>query len=268
MTNEKQPPSLISRRSFVGTVATAAGITIVPRHVLGAGFQAPSDTVNIAIVGYARGMGSSNMQAIATSSPGDHIVALCDCDESEAALTAVKTRGTVEKSAPKAMKYTDYRTMLEKQKDIDAVRRRHPGPHPRRRRARRDAARQARVRAEADDAHRQRSAHPHRGCAQVQGRHPDGQPGPLGRGPAADGGVAERRRHRPGARGPLLDQPADLAAGHAAADRYAGRAGRASIGTCGSARRRCARITRPTTRSAGARGRTSARARWATWAVT
>ena len=120
MKNEKQPPTLISRRTFVGTVATAAGITIVPRHVLGAGFQAPSDTVNVAIVGYAHGMGSSNLQAIGTNT-SDNIVALCDCDESEAAAASIKRRGAVEKFASKAVKYKDFRTMLEKQKDIDAV---------------------------------------------------------------------------------------------------------------------------------------------------
>ena len=53
MSNEKQPPTPVSRRTFMGTAATAAGITIVPRHVLGGtGFQAPSDTVNVAVVGY------------------------------------------------------------------------------------------------------------------------------------------------------------------------------------------------------------------------
>ena len=35
MTNEKKKSTQVSRRQFVGTVATAAGITIVPRHVLG-----------------------------------------------------------------------------------------------------------------------------------------------------------------------------------------------------------------------------------------
>ena len=35
----------------MGTAAAAAGLTIVPRHVLGKGFQAPSDTVNVAVVG-------------------------------------------------------------------------------------------------------------------------------------------------------------------------------------------------------------------------
>ena len=35
MTNEKQSPTTVSRRTFMGTAAAAAGITIVPRHVLG-----------------------------------------------------------------------------------------------------------------------------------------------------------------------------------------------------------------------------------------
>ena len=58
-----------------------------------------------------------------------------------------------------------------------------------------------------------------RGGAQVQGRDADGQPGALRRGAAPDAGVVRRRRDRRGARGALLDEPSDLAAGHAAADR-------------------------------------------------
>jgi predicted dehydrogenase len=118
MTNEKPSPTAVSRRSFMGTAATAAGITIVPRHVLGGtGFQAPSDTVNVAIVGFAHGMGSANMANVAKS---DAIVALCDCDESAAAKAAMARRGTLE-AHPKAVLYKDFRVMLEKQKDIDAV---------------------------------------------------------------------------------------------------------------------------------------------------
>ena len=41
----------VSRRDFVTrTAAAGAGLVIVPRHVLGRGLQAPSDTVNIATV--------------------------------------------------------------------------------------------------------------------------------------------------------------------------------------------------------------------------
>jgi predicted dehydrogenase len=117
MSNEKQPPSGVSRRTFMGTAAAAAGITIVPRHVLGAGFQAPSDTVNVAVVGFAHGMGSNNLLNAART---DNIVALCDCDESDAAKAAMKRRGIPDK-LPKAVLYKDFRVMLEKQKDIDAV---------------------------------------------------------------------------------------------------------------------------------------------------
>src|SRR5919112_550818 len=114
MANEKTPPD-VSRRQFVGTVAaTAAGLTIVPRHVLGAGFQAPSDTVNVAVVGYKHGMGTSNLMNVARS---DNIVALCDCDESEAAKAATMRRQIPEKF-PKAAMYKDFRQMFDKQKDI------------------------------------------------------------------------------------------------------------------------------------------------------
>jgi predicted dehydrogenase len=119
MSNEKQKPTEVSRRQFVGTVATAAGVTIVPRHVLGGtGYQAPSDTVNVGVVGYAHGMGTNNLLNMAKS---DNIVALCDCDESTAAKEARKRRNTSSDKFPKATEYTDFRVMLEKQKDIDAV---------------------------------------------------------------------------------------------------------------------------------------------------
>ena len=45
-------PAGRSRRGFLSTVGLAtAGFTMVPRHVLGRGFQAPSDRLNIAVVG-------------------------------------------------------------------------------------------------------------------------------------------------------------------------------------------------------------------------
>lgn len=62
----------ISRRDFVAATGTiAAGAMIVPRHVLGMGYQAPSATLNIAIVG-AGGMGASNMGQLLT----ENIVAI------------------------------------------------------------------------------------------------------------------------------------------------------------------------------------------------
>jgi predicted dehydrogenase len=67
----------VSRRDFVTTAAAAgAGIVIVPRTVLGRGYQAPSDTVNIATVGIG-GMGANNTRAVMSQ----NIVAVCDVDD-------------------------------------------------------------------------------------------------------------------------------------------------------------------------------------------
>ena len=57
----------ITRRQFVEeTGAMALGGMVVKRHVLGGpGYQAPSDTLNVAIVG-AGGMGMSNAEALGT----------------------------------------------------------------------------------------------------------------------------------------------------------------------------------------------------------
>jgi predicted dehydrogenase len=100
----------MSRRRFVGGVATAAAFTIVPRHVLGQGETPPSDTLNIAGIGVG-GMGANNMKKCADA--GENIVALCDVDDAYAAATYQKY--------PKAKTYRDYREMLEKEKGIDAV---------------------------------------------------------------------------------------------------------------------------------------------------
>ena len=149
----------MTRRSFVTTAAAAgAGVVIVPRHVLGRGLQAPSDTVNVAIVGIG-GMGGSNARALMSQ----NIVAICDVDDtyagkkldeyktilsrSESAsgrsanqpppkFTAAQiaanqrraaTNGMtdlqrfMEQQLPKVQRYKDYRQMLDKQKDLDGI---------------------------------------------------------------------------------------------------------------------------------------------------
>jgi len=69
-------PQGVSRRQFITSAAGAgAAVTIVPRHVLGRGFQAPSDLVNVAVVGVA-GMGANNTRAVMSQ----NIVAFCDVD--------------------------------------------------------------------------------------------------------------------------------------------------------------------------------------------
>ncbi len=68
---------MISRRKFVANVAaTTAAVTIVPRHVLGRGFTAPSDKLNIAGIGVG-GMGRTNLLNLGLD---NNIVALCDVD--------------------------------------------------------------------------------------------------------------------------------------------------------------------------------------------
>ena len=53
VSGDRQQSHALSRRKFMGSMATAAfGLTIVPRHVLGGvGYIAPSDKVNVAYIG-------------------------------------------------------------------------------------------------------------------------------------------------------------------------------------------------------------------------
>ena len=101
-----------SRRKFISNATVAgAGFFIVPRHVIGRGFIAPSDKLRIAGIG-AGGKGQSDLAEFAKS-PNVNIVALCDVDDRQ----AVKSR----QSFPNAQYYKDFREMLEKEKNnIDA----------------------------------------------------------------------------------------------------------------------------------------------------
>lgn len=103
-----------SRRSFLKNAAiAAAGITILPRHVLGGvGYTAPSDKLVIAGIGVG-GKGESDIKSFYDSGKAE-IAFLCDVDDRRAANTV--------KRFPKAKYYKDYREMLDKEhKSIDAV---------------------------------------------------------------------------------------------------------------------------------------------------
>ncbi|MFN2399046.1 MAG: Gfo/Idh/MocA family protein [Gemmatimonadaceae bacterium] len=83
--------------------------TIVPRHVLGRGYRAPSDTLDIACIGVG-GMGRNDVTGVA----GENIYALCDVDW----RMAQNAFGTY----PRAKRFRDFRELLEKDgKNIDAV---------------------------------------------------------------------------------------------------------------------------------------------------
>jgi predicted dehydrogenase len=108
MNKRKDKPS---RRSFLKTASVVTtAFTIIPRHVLGQGVTPPSQKLNIAAIGVG-GMGAGDAASCAQA--GENIVALCDPDKNHLAQNA--------KKYPQAKLYTDFRKMLETQKDIDAV---------------------------------------------------------------------------------------------------------------------------------------------------
>jgi predicted dehydrogenase len=131
-------PKKPSRREFLESTSRAAMAAafvaptapmIVERHILGRGYQAPSDTLNFAVAGFG-GMGSGNAQTLVAG--GHNLVAVCDIDLAFADRNvASKERdrdGTpraegakLREQFNKAAKYRDFREMLDKQKDIDAV---------------------------------------------------------------------------------------------------------------------------------------------------
>ena len=103
----------VSRRTFLGTAASAAAaFSVIPSHAMGTvlGHRAPSDKLNIAVVG-AGGMGNSNLRAV---KPTENIVALCDVDW--------RYTAPIFEANPEAKKYWDWRKMYdEMSKSIDAV---------------------------------------------------------------------------------------------------------------------------------------------------
>jgi len=140
----------ITRRNFVaGTTGATVSAMIVPRHVLGGvGYNAPSDTVNVAVIGCG-GQGKTDAAEIVVG--GQNIVALADVDfgfvdgevanrtkvrpprttpnmseeamkrAQEAAERAARDGLKLQEAYGKAKRYADFRKMLEQQKDIDAV---------------------------------------------------------------------------------------------------------------------------------------------------
>ncbi|WP_367769855.1 Gfo/Idh/MocA family oxidoreductase [Flavobacterium sp. WC2421] len=102
-----------NRRDFIKTSAlAAAAFMIVPRHVLGRGFVAPSDRLLIASIGVG-GKGQSDI-AMFDKSGKASISFLCDVDDRRAAKTV--------NAFPKAKYYKDWREMFDKEhKNFDAV---------------------------------------------------------------------------------------------------------------------------------------------------
>ena len=99
-----------TRRTFLRTTALAASaFVIAPRHVLGGpGQTPPSEKLHLAGVGIG-GMGQNNLRACAA----ENIVALCDVDSTYAAKVFA--------AYPQATVYRDFRQLLDREKDLEAV---------------------------------------------------------------------------------------------------------------------------------------------------
>jgi predicted dehydrogenase len=124
-----------SRRQFIKAGAgAAAAFTIVPRHVLGGrGYVAPSDKVNVALVG-AGGQGRTNtrelfklddVQIIAVADPAESFSLEKFYFKGMGGRSPVKTEIEQHSSNKtphfRCATYEDFRVMLEKEKAIDAI---------------------------------------------------------------------------------------------------------------------------------------------------
>jgi predicted dehydrogenase len=101
----------LNRRKFLqssAVSATAAGFWLTGGVTETHAAQGANERLNIAVIGCG-GQGGSDLGNVASQ----NIVALCDVDDNRAG-------GSFNKY-PKAPKYKDFRVMLEKQKDIQAV---------------------------------------------------------------------------------------------------------------------------------------------------
>lgn len=100
MKKTEKNPGNTTRRTFIKSASLAsAGFMIVPRHVLGKGFVAPSDKLNIAAVGCG-GKADVNIR-YSFNNGSDNIVALCDVDD--------RMSKKFRTQFPKAPYYRDYR---------------------------------------------------------------------------------------------------------------------------------------------------------------
>ena len=114
----------LSRRAFLGHSAVAMGGLLVSSQWARAQgttstasaprFRKPGDKLNMAFIG-SGGRGGDNLREF--YGLGENIVALCDVDRNRLNQSA----DAVKERCPDARKYQDFREMLSKEKDLDAV---------------------------------------------------------------------------------------------------------------------------------------------------
>lgn len=101
-----------SRRSFLGASAAVASFHILPSGILYG--ESPNDKLSIAFIG----MGGQIQGHVSNLiNQGQHVAAFCDVDKNQINRSKARHKEAV----AEAKEYADYRTLLEQEKDIDAV---------------------------------------------------------------------------------------------------------------------------------------------------
>ena len=114
----------LSRRKFITqTALTVGAITIVPRHVLGQGFVAPSDTINLGFIGLGKQTNGLAQQFVSNTKA--QIVAGCDVWTTKTAWFKKHVEEQYSKNRKQEKfsgidSYDEYKELLAR-KDIDAV---------------------------------------------------------------------------------------------------------------------------------------------------
>ncbi|GAB3978391.1 Gfo/Idh/MocA family oxidoreductase [Spirosoma terrae] len=119
MTDSSYRPN---RRTFIKQAAGLATFYIVPRHVLGRGFLAPSDQISLGFIGLGRQANGLRGQFLKNEA---RVMAACDVDKTKVtAFSEAVNKHYAEKADKSAYKgcqsYDDFRNLLQN-KDIDAV---------------------------------------------------------------------------------------------------------------------------------------------------
>ena len=121
---QKQNPQIVSRRKFIINTSLAFGsIAIIPRHVMGKGFIAPSDRINLGIIGL--GMQGNILSNKFLSNTEVQIVAGSDVWDSKRDFFKNNIESLYAKhrnieSYKGVSTYLEYRELIDR-KDIDAV---------------------------------------------------------------------------------------------------------------------------------------------------
>jgi predicted dehydrogenase len=110
------PPSVISRRDFLGRSLLGAGLVLGAPNMLRAADPSSPDTIHVALVGFGK-QGEVLFNCL-KNIPGLHFQAICDISKYNLQKGMGQVRA-LQGSAPKS--YADIDDMLEKEKGLDAA---------------------------------------------------------------------------------------------------------------------------------------------------